>query len=71
MEDHPTPWQYSLFLATPETGARARGAARWGQACVIVGTPWGMSAEPEAEAEEESEEERYDSSLGPTQEELS
>ena len=28
-------------------------------------------AEPEAEAEEESEEERYDSSPGPTQEELS
>ena len=26
--DHPTPWQYSLFFATPEAGVQARGADR-------------------------------------------
>ena len=70
VEDHPTPWQYSLVYATPETDVRAsERAAGWGQACVTVDTLWGTSAEPEAE--EESEEEEYDSRLVPTQEELS
>ena len=54
MEDQPTPWQYSLFHATPMAAALAdapaRGADQWGRACTTVGIPWATPAEPEAEA---------------------